>query len=318
MRRPRAFTLIELLVVISIICVLLTILIPVLLSAGEAARRVSCENNLKELSLALQNYHTIRNVLPAGCWSNSRPVASTPDGYWLGWIPSILPKMEQSRIFDSFNFDVGTGDAANSTVAFTQIKTLICPTGERTGRGMSLGWMGPQGGPSPSVSTPGPSYYAACHHDVEAAIDEDNRGVMFLNSRVRLDDILDGLSSTLLVGELQTPSPLGWASGTRASLRNTGHPLNAFDGQPIGRALPEGQQGASDLSATSVEAAITEGRLRVSPQFVGGFSSAHLGDGANFAFADGSVRFLRRTIERSVYERLGSRSDGEPVDESAY
>jgi prepilin-type processing-associated H-X9-DG protein len=124
--------------------------------------------------------------------------------------------------------------------------------------------------------------FAGCQHDDEVPIDIDNHGVLYLNSSVRFDDVDDGTSFTLMVGEKRIgPSDLGWMSGTRASLRNTGTPLNA----------PEAPE--TDL-------------------YVGGFSSYHPG-GANFAWCDGSVRFLRETVSAQVYRRLGNRNDGELV-----
>ncbi|WP_165227422.1 DUF1559 domain-containing protein [Aquisphaera insulae] len=300
MRRSRAFTLVEILVVIAIISFLVMIMIPAFLAGAGSARRIQCINNLKQVSLALLNYETVRGALPAGCWADSRPVKNSREGYQLSWVASILPSMEQAHIYSTINFRLGADSAANSTAFVTRINTLLCPSGARDLGDAPTGWFlrrtnrlnpGPTGKTSPG---PGLTLYAACHHDVEAPIDVDNRGVMYLNSRVRFIDVTDGLSSTILLGEVQKASPLGWATGTRATLRNTGHPLN--------------EEGAADA----------DGKPAVSPEFVGGFGSFHQGDGANFGFCDGSVRFIKRTVARAVYEHLGNRQDGEPLDESDY
>jgi prepilin-type processing-associated H-X9-DG protein len=134
------------------------------------------------------------------------------------------------------------------------------------------------------------SSYAGCHHDVEAPIDADNHGVFFLNSRVGKEDVTDGLSATIFVGEkLLTPPDFGWMAGNRSTLRNTGAPINA------GLTAPVNWQAAPPDDAP-----------------VGGFGSRHRG-GANFAFGDGSVRFLSQSIDREVYRRLGHRCDGELI-----
>ena len=165
---------------------------------------------------------------------------------------------------------------------------------------------------------PGRTSYAACQNDVEAPIDVDNHGGFYLNSRVRVVDVADGLSQTIFVGEVAVPSPLGWLSGTRATLRNTGHPINGVDLSTLELTEPANPPLPEDLTARDLETRIERGSLAVSPRFVGGFSSAHPGKGANFAFGDGSVRFLKQTIDRSVYRRLGHRADGEPIDDDAY
>ena len=146
----------------------------------------------------------------------------------------------------------------------------------------------------------------------------DNHGGFYLNSRVRVVDVVDGLSQTIFVGEVAVPSPLGWLSGTRATLRNTGHPINGVDLSTLELTEPANPPLPEDLTARDLETRIELGTLAVSPRFVGGFSSAHPGKGANFAFGDGSVRFLKQTIDRSVYRRLGHRADGEPIDDDAY
>ena len=111
---------------------------------------------------------------------------------------------------------------------------------------------------------------------------------------------------------------LGWLSGSRATLRNTGHPINGVDLSALELVKPANPPLPEDLTASDLEARIEDGNLAVSPRFVGGFGSAHPGRGANFAFGDGSVRFLKQTIERSVYRRLGHRADGEPIDDDEY
>ena len=107
-------------------------------------------------------------------------------------------------------------------------------------------------------------------------------------------------------------------SGTRATLRNTGHPINRVNLSTLGLPQAETASLPEDLTARDLEARIDSGQLKPAPTFVGGYGSAHPGDGANFAFGDGSVRFVKQTIDLSVYQRLGHRADGEPIDEEEF
>jgi prepilin-type N-terminal cleavage/methylation domain-containing protein/prepilin-type processing-associated H-X9-DG protein len=313
MRRHRAFTLIELLVVMAIIAVLIGLLLPALVGAREGGRRVQCINNLKQIALALQSYAFSRDVFPSGSYNDTRPVLSIPEGYQLSWISSLLPHMEQNSMSGSLNRSCGAYDPVNNAVRISHLNTLTCLTG-RPLPWTVLGVVNP----ALSPAGPGTSSYAACQSDVEAPIDIDNHGSLYLNSRVRVVDVVDGLSQTIFVGEVAVPSPLGWLSGTRATLRNTGHPINGVDLSTLELTGPANPPLPEELTATELEMRIEQGNLAVSPRFVGGFSSAHPGKGANFAFGDGSVRFLKQTIDRSVYRRLGHRADGEPIDDDAY
>ena len=136
----------------------------------------------------------------------------------------------------------------------------------------------------------GSASYSANRDGVEAPIDIDNSGVMFLNSSIRRDDIRDGVSNTIFVGE-SSPYGLGWASGTRATLRNTGTPINGGN-VPSGMSAPAIPAGGIDLLE------------------VGGFGSSHRG-GAYFVFGDGKVRFLNQWIAPQLFRQIGNRADGE-------
>jgi prepilin-type N-terminal cleavage/methylation domain-containing protein/prepilin-type processing-associated H-X9-DG protein len=311
---PRGFTLIELLVVMAIISILVACLLPAFVCGRAASRRVSCINNLKEIDLAIQSYLNSYNTLPSGCYDIVRPVSSVPDGYHVGWIVSILPFLEQHSLYRSFDFNYGADDPVNRRVGNTIIRTLVCPNEESLGTSTVFR----PGGTAPPSTTPGLSSYAGVHHEVEAPIDEDNHGVLFLNSHVRAVDISDGLSQTFFVGEVAAPSPLGWTSGTRATLRNTGHPINAITREAVEQTGPTPAALPGDLKDVGLERMMRAGAVTVAPTFVGGFGSSHMGGGANFGFGDGSVRWIKQTIDQAVYQRLGHRSDGEVIDDDAY
>ncbi len=282
-RRAReGFTLIELLVVIAIIGVLIALLLPAVQASREAARRMQCTNNLMQLAIALQNYESSHEVLPPGVVDTQGPIAAMPKGYHYGWIVQALPYLDERVIYHNLNFTVGVYADQNTTCTSMAIDTLLCPSDGNT-------W---------NASATGAAYssYAGCHHDVEAPIDKDNRGCLFLNSAVRGEDITDGSSNTILLGEKLWDQNLGWASGTRATLRNTGIGPN---GNRLGRfpAAPPVPIG--------------------SPLYVGGFSSQHPG-GANCALADGSVRYMKDSISLSVFQSLGSRAGNEMVSDHAF
>jgi len=263
--RRHAFTLLEMFVILSVITVLVSLILPAIQQARDGARRLSCKNNLMQIGLALRNYESAHECLPPGSVDPNRPIKSEDKGYHVGWVVQILPHLEQLSIYNAFNFSVGVYDQKNLWATQGLISLVSCP------------------------SSPG-NTYAGCHHDVEAPIDVDNNGVLFLNSSIRREDIRDGASHTIFVGEAGA-SGLGWASGTRATLRNTGSPINSGL-VPPGSFGPVASPGGIDLLE------------------VGGFGSGHYG-GANFCFGDGSVRFLSQALALPVLRQLGNRADGE-------
>jgi len=195
---------------------LIALLLPAVQAAREAARRTSCANNLAQLGLAVQNYDSAFGCLPPGVIEPSGPIQSVPQGYHVNWLVHILPRLEQQNAYDRFDFSVGVYDPKNAPLRNWATKVFVCPSDTTT-------------------APVGTTNYAGCHHDVEAPIDADQNGVFFRNSHVRYQDIRDGSSQTILLGEkLIGAADLGWLSGTRASLRNTGSPLNASSVTPTG------------------------------------------------------------------------------------
>jgi prepilin-type N-terminal cleavage/methylation domain-containing protein/prepilin-type processing-associated H-X9-DG protein len=290
MSRRRGFTLVELLMVVMIIAVLISLLLPAILSARETARRGQCQRNLLQLGIALGNYASTHRVFPPGVVDVKGPISNRPKGYHVGWCVQILPFIEQNNIYRRIDFRRGVYNRVNSTAVSARLEVFLCPSSP-SGAGMN---------------------YAGCHHDVEAPIDANNHGVLFLNSHVGHDDIVDGPAYTILLGE--TPGAVfGWASGTRDTLRNTGIPINAPEPIIALSSLP------AAISAEKREELeeLSDSGLVTPPGYVGGFSSSH-DLGANFLFCDGSARFLRPSIEPRVYRCLGHRSDGQIIDGEQY
>ncbi len=214
-----AFTLVELLVVIAIIGILVGLLLPAVQAAREAARRMQCTNNLMQLGVALHNYEMAHRTLPPGTVDAKGPIVHLPLGYHHNWIVQILPMLDERNAYKKLDHTQSIYSKANFAVRSYKIDSLVCP---------SSGASGPT------------SNYAGVHDSREVPIDIDNNGVLFLNSRVRFDDVSDGLSHTLFVGEREIDvTDLGWSSGTRSSLRNLGSPLNfARLGAALGFSVP--------------------------------------------------------------------------------
>jgi prepilin-type N-terminal cleavage/methylation domain-containing protein len=283
--RRSGFTLVELLVVIAIIGILMSIMLPAVQSAREAGRRATCSNNLLRIAMATNSYESAHGYYPPGVTDSKGPILSQASGMHHGWIEPLLPYLDERAVHSKIDFAASVYDPKNAAVRKLALVELLCP--------------------SDSLVEEGPhSSYAGCHNDTESPIDADNHGVFFLNSRLRSEDITDGLGYTLFIAEKRsegTEADLGWMSGTRATLRNTGIELDATG--------PRGLVSPSDMPAQPNRPPVWE-----SPSYVGGFGSDHSGGMVLAAFGDGSVHYLSDTIDPKVLKLLGNRADGQLIN----
>jgi len=296
LRRTRAFTLVELLVVIAIIGILIALLLPAVQAAREAARRSQCTNNLKQIGLALHNYHDAKEVLPYG---TNYPCCYGPGETWSA---AILPYMEQGALYDQFDWGLNTNVPPNATVAATVIPGYICPSDPESSQPVRN--RDPYGhNPSPSMAlwypgSMGPTHMDACHYCPDpppsyCCCSENfgrpwnpSCGVFGRHvSAIKLAHIKDGTSNTIMAGE-SLPGECSWHSvfGHNFPLSGTTVPINnPFTAAP----------GSPDEWQRTC-----------------GYKSRHPG-GANFLLCDGSVHFFAETIDYRLYNGLGTRDGKE-------
>lgn len=313
--RSRGFTLIELLVVIAIIAVLIALLLPAVQQAREAARRTQCKNNLKQLGLALHNYHDTASIFPTptgniyGVWSGT--------GNHGSWLARLLPHIDQAPLFNSLHpTDVDLSTTPDGKLVYqVVIPAFLCPSD-------------PNGGTSTNSITYGTQVRAVSNYSASMGSQNNSPCVSsFANifgtgpdSRnddptlslnrlsgvfghsvcsARIRDITDGTSNTIALGEVRPKCEVhvrnGWLA-TNSLYTGTGININfnTCEGEPgtgTGCNTHTGSWGASQ-----------------------GFKSIHIG-GCHFVLCDGSVRFISENIDMRNYQRLGDRRDGETVSE---
>jgi prepilin-type N-terminal cleavage/methylation domain-containing protein/prepilin-type processing-associated H-X9-DG protein len=331
--RRTGFTLIELLVVIAIISVLIALLLPAVQSAREAARRISCVNNMKQLGLGVHNYESIAGSFPmAGIF--------TATSGWVGWSvhSRILPLLEQGSMFNSINFNLPYSKPDNTTVSAAAISIFLCPSETNTQR------------------TPASPFFPVDHSISDYGWNlgdwyvwsnggPTTRGAFTLNTVRRFADFTDGLSSTVLSAEVKAQTPVYFCFGGLANINssasipspnsdpytvapeyrgscgvaNTGH-----SAWVDGNAQETGMTTAWPPSKAILNPTGIDVDLSSTPFFSGGPTYAAINarsyhpGGVNSLFGDGGVRFVKSTVSGDVWRALGTVRGGEVTSADAY
>ena len=318
-RRRVGFTLIELLVVIAIIAILIGLLLPAVQKVREAAARMSCSNNLKQLGLAMHNYHDSVGNLPTG--------GDKASGvrYVIGWPAQIFPYFEEGNrrtTIDGYTanailtvmpwrFTAAPHNGADPLYT-SPIKTLTCPASELGGASPDA-WTTTN--PDVNAARQGALHYRANGGSATVDLVQGTQsrhawytksGVIYPNSKVKLTDITDGTSNTLLFGETSSAQgrplvsrswggiqPWTWGYYNYASLSTPPNDNNGWlmiDHKVV--TYPIGYAGSFFTNETP-------------------FTSAHASGGVNIALCDGSIRFLSKSTSLNTLQRLATRSGGE-------
>jgi prepilin-type N-terminal cleavage/methylation domain-containing protein/prepilin-type processing-associated H-X9-DG protein len=294
--RRGAFTLIELLVVIAIIAVLISLLLPAVQSAREAARRAQCVNNIKQLGLALHNYHDVHGRFAPG---SIQVTNSNGYSYRQPFITSLLPFLEQGNLTSSYNFNVGFQEAPNQTTRAVRVNVFDCPSDEKivfTNNGGSISDVKGNYGVNWGQNTYG---------------DQILQAPFALNYGASLAELTDGTSNTFLMSELvQTPHPEGQPVDT-IDRRGRVWSDQPSSHQISTRLAPNSQQ--PDYGACWVaRKAPCNRNTGNGPNHYIASRSRHPG-GVNTLLGDGSVRFTKDSISIQTWKALSSRSGGEVI-----
>jgi prepilin-type N-terminal cleavage/methylation domain-containing protein/prepilin-type processing-associated H-X9-DG protein len=346
--RRRGFTLIELLVVISIIAVLIALLLPAVQAAREAARRAQCTNNFKQLGLAIHNYESTNSVLPPQMsllFSGTGAVAWKSQ--W-GVSSRIMPYIEGSALYGAINYSTKTTDASNATAVSQSVRTFLCPSEVHPGPAILTSSSG-------VTTTFGVSNYGWCEGDwyvFGGPTTTPNRGAFGPNSSRPFASFVDGLSQTMIGAEVKTfvpayhscgaPPPPGpstptiipdvptvlasvaAASGCTLVTAPSGLPGGGHGRWANGNSFYEGMTTALPPNMKSPCGTFADADMSSTDEDDGGptyasvTSRSYHPGGVNALFGDGSVHFLKNSINPATYHALGSIGGGEIVSSDSY
>ncbi|AGA28098.1 DUF1559 domain-containing protein [Singulisphaera acidiphila] len=332
--RQRGFTLIELLVVIAIIAVLIALLLPAVQAAREAARRMQCVNNLKQLGLAVMNYESMNGALPPQqtmvITGNTQPTQYTS---W-GISARLAPFMEMGPMYNAMNFSLKYSHESNTTVSYLQVKYLLCPS-------------------EPNITPPSGSQFGVSNYGWSVgdwyvfggggAI--PNRSAFCVNLSRSLAAFTDGLSNTLLSAEVKASQPLYKSCATPSGISPTSYPADsATSAAFVAQNYKGGCKADTGHTKWSIGSACYDGfttalppnfKMMVGtpqvdidydtndennggPTYAAITSRSYHSGGVNSLFGDGSVRFIKSTVNGATWRALGTIAGGEVISADAY
>ncbi len=302
MKQPRrsGFTLVELLVVIAIIGILVGLLLPAVQAAREAARRMSCSNNLKQIGLAIHNFESANKRLPPGAvWQSTGAKRGSIYVY-------LLPYLEQSGLYNQYDLRAQDTDHAvfsgtDTPLGATLLSALICPSDNRETHYFDLAAhnYAASRGPTEVYDNPNCSCDHPWQHLATAPLDDPNNFAgpfTRVGTRVRLSAVSDGLTNTIFFGEVRPRCSEHARNGWATSNNGNGYCTTL---------IPINFDTCDDTSSDFC-------RRSYNWNTEVGFKSAHVG-GAQFLLGDGSVQFINESIDHVMYQALGGKQDGSVV-----
>jgi prepilin-type N-terminal cleavage/methylation domain-containing protein/prepilin-type processing-associated H-X9-DG protein len=299
----RAFTLVELLVVLAVIGILLSLMLPAVQQARESARRITCANNLRQLGLGMHQYHDLHSCFPPG--SQVADIRTHPFSKSFGWPIMLLPHVEQRNLYQSFDFNGDAQSPQHRPLITTILPIFVCPSDPSGGFLVESTTPGSEGQMAPSCYF-GVAGTNALFQSLTAAdcLSFDNNGlrpqiqsgVLFGNSSIRVADVTDGLSNTLMLGERGVVGQFGRWGGPGEFYQC---PWGLADVVLPGTMANQGFSGG-------IRAKDGTRHDRYS------WWSYHSG-GVNFLLADGSLRFRSSSTDVSIQTAMSTRSGSEII-----
>jgi len=314
----KGFTLVELLVVIAIIGVLIALLLPAVQQAREAARRTSCFNKLRQIGLAMHNYHDTFGKFPSGyigTTSDLRTPLATGDPGW-GWAALILPQIEQRNLAESIQFGLSIKNGVNQNARETILDAYACPSDSAP----KIFDLHEEGTETTLTRLASANYVGVFGteelHDCEsvpAGQTCQGNGLLGHNFAFAMRDITDGTSNTMMVGERATNRGPGeeqfstWVGSVSEGEQAIARVLGIADHAPNSQYREEGHDHDDDGDDDHDH----------EEHHLDDFGSRHPA-GTNFVFSDGSAHLITETIDLDVYRALATRSGGEVISSQDY